>query len=194
MKTWNILKPKTPKSSIASAPIFNAARLLHHFWRTGGLALHRWQSIFWLPPFHQMSDPTAMKDMGMAVSRIHDAILRQERILVFGDYDVDGITAAVLITEFLTAAGARVTYYIPHRETEGYGLKPSHISNPGIVNNIDLIITADCGSSSHEAVDSANRAGIDVIITDHHMISHSIPEAVAVVNPRRSDCPSGLKI
>lgn len=193
MKTWNILKPKTEVINRLCTDLqcstVVASLLANRGIDSPSLAKH-----FLAPSFHQMSDPTAMKDMGMAVSRIHDATLRQERILVFGDYDVDGITDAVLITEFLTAAGARVTYYIPHRETEGYGLKPSHISNPGIVNNIDLIITADCGSSSHEAVDSANRAGIDVIITDHHMISHSIPEAVAVVNPRRSDCPSGLKI
>jgi single-stranded-DNA-specific exonuclease len=71
--------------------------------------------------FHQMSDPLAMKDMDTAIHRIHDAILGQERILVFGDYDVDGVSSAVLITEFLTAAGANVSFYIPHRETEGYG-------------------------------------------------------------------------
>ncbi|MBI5591234.1 MAG: single-stranded-DNA-specific exonuclease RecJ [Deltaproteobacteria bacterium] len=146
---------------------------------------------FLIPSFRHLSDPSAMKDMDTAVRRIHDAILRHERILIFGDYDVDGVTAAVLITEFLNTVGAEVSYYIPHRETEGYGLKPVHISDPAISNNVNLIITVDCGSSSHEAVHMARCAGIDVIITDHHTISNPMPEALAVVNPKRSDCPSG---
>ena len=190
MKKWNILQPMAEVVNRLCTHLdyspFLASLLANRGIDTPALA-----GRFLAPSFHQLSDPSAMKDMDTAVRRIHEAILRQERILVFGDYDVDGVTAAVLVTEFLNTAGAKVSFYIPHREAEGYGLKPGHIRDPVISNNINLIITVDCGSSSHEAVRMAVRAGIDVIITDHHTISSPMPEALAVVNPRRSDCPSG---
>lgn len=146
---------------------------------------------FLSPSFSHLSDPFTFKEMDKAVSRIDLAIQNQEKILIFGDYDADGITASVLLTEFLSAVGADVSYYIPHRETEGYGLKPEHITGHAAVRRIHLIITVDCGSSSHEAVRQAAREGIDVIITDHHTISDPLPEALAVINPKRGDCPSG---
>jgi single-stranded-DNA-specific exonuclease len=190
MIKWNILEPKTEVVNRLSAhlqcsPVV-ASLLANRAIDSPAQAVH-----FLTPSFHQLSNPSAMKDMDTAVSRIHNAILRQERILIFGDYDVDGVTGTVLITDFLNTVGAKVSFYIPHRETEGYGLKPCHINDPAISNSINLIITVDCGSSSHEAVRMAHRAGIDVIITDHHTISNPIPEALAVVNPRRNDCPSG---
>lgn len=190
MKKWNILQPRAEVVSRLCAHLscspFLASLLANRDIDSPALADH-----FLDPSFHHLSDPSAMKDMDTAVRRIYDAILSHERILIFGDYDVDGVTAAVLLTEFLNTAGAKASFYIPHRETEGYGLKPGHIRNPCIANNINLIITVDCGSSSHEAVSMATRAGIDVIITDHHTISTSMPEALAVVNPKRCDCPSG---
>lgn len=189
MKKWKILQPKTEVlnrfcSHLQCSPVL-ASLLANRGIDSPALA-----DRFLSPSFHHLSDPSAMKDMGTAIRRIHDAILRQEHILIFGDYDVDGVTGTVLITEFLNTVGAKVSYYIPHRETEGYGLKPGHINDPAISNNINLIITVDCGSSSHEAVRMARQAGIDVIITDHHTISNPMPEALAVVNPKRSDCPS----
>lgn len=190
MNKWNLLQPKPGavkrlRDHLQCSPVV-ASLLVNRGIDSPSLA-----DRFLTPSFRQMSDPSLMRDMDTAISRIYDAILRHEHILIFGDYDVDGVTATVLITEFLTAAGAKVSYYIPHRQSEGYGLKPCHISDPAISNNINLIITVDCGSSSHEAVREAGRAGIDVIITDHHMISHPMPEALAIVNPRRGDCPSG---
>jgi single-stranded-DNA-specific exonuclease len=136
--------------------------------------------------------PFAIKDMDAAVHRIADAIAGNEKILLFGDYDVDGITATVILLNFLRHAGADVSYYIPHRIAEGYSIQPRHISRYAAPNSIDLIITADCGSGSHRAVEAANRAGIDIIITDHHSIAENLPPALAVVNPRRHDCPAGL--
>lgn len=136
--------------------------------------------------------PFAIKDMDAAVHRIADAIAGNEKILLFGDYDVDGITATVILLNFLRHAGADVSYYIPHRVAEGYSIQPRHISRYAAPNSIDLIITADCGSGSHRAVEAANRAGIDIIITDHHSIAENLPPALAVVNPRRHDCPAGL--
>ncbi|MFH0731214.1 MAG: single-stranded-DNA-specific exonuclease RecJ [Pseudomonadota bacterium] len=136
--------------------------------------------------------PFAVKDMGRAVKRIHTALVQKEKILIFGDYDVDGITATVLFFEFLKAAGARVDYYVPHRVTEGYGLRESHIRDHVEPNRYDLLITVDCGIASHEAVCAANKAHIDVIITDHHQVPETLPEALAVINPKRADCNAGF--
>ena len=139
-----------------------------------------------------LGPPFAIKDMDAAVERILTAIMHKEKILIFGDYDVDGITATNILLEFFRSIGAHVSYYIPHRIKEGFGLKKNHISDHALPNGINLIITVDCGSDSHEAVEAARKAGIDVIITDHHIISDIIPPAVAVVNPKRCDCPSGF--
>jgi single-stranded-DNA-specific exonuclease len=136
--------------------------------------------------------PFAIKDMDRAVERIHTALVEKEKILIFGDYDVDGITATVLFFEFLQAAGAQVDYYIPHRIIEGYGLRECHIRDHVEPNRYDLLITVDCGIGSHEAVAAANRAKIDVIITDHHQVPETLPEAFAVINPKRADCDAGF--
>lgn len=148
-------------------------------------------SAFLHPSLHQIRSFDTLADMDKAVGRIADAILHREKILVFGDYDVDGITATTLLYEFLAGSGADVTPYIPHRITEGYGLNTCQIENTAISEGFQLIITIDCGSASHEAVACAARAGIDVVITDHHTIDALPADAFAVVNPKRSDCPSG---
>ncbi len=150
-------------------------------------------SNFLYPSLNCLNPPFAIKDMDAAVNRIVTAFNRREKILIFGDYDVDGITATTILLEFFRSAGMDVSYYIPHREKEGYSLQSNHIINCALPNKINLIITVDCGSSSHDAVIAAKAAGIDVIITDHHIISDHIPPAVAVLNPRRNDCPSGFE-
>ena len=136
--------------------------------------------------------PFSMKDMDTAVSRIYKAIKYHEKILVFGDYDADGVTSTALLMEFFRHAGAEASYYIPHRTKEGYGLQKSHITGIAIPGGINLIITVDCGSSSHEAVKAALDAGIETVITDHHIVPEKLPEAIAVINPKRSDCASGF--
>jgi single-stranded-DNA-specific exonuclease len=141
----------------------------------------------------QLRPPTSLRDLDKAVQRIAGAITARENILLFGDYDVDGTTATSVLLEFLKTCGALVSWYIPHRLREGYGLKPRHIAEVAVPRQASLMITVDCGSASHAAVDAARAAGIDVIITDHHNLQDSLPEAVAVVNPKRSDCPSGLE-
>jgi len=142
---------------------------------------------------NHLRPPSSLKDTDTAVKRIYDAIIGNQKILIFGDYDVDGITATVVLLNFLRYVGADVTYYIPHRITEGYSIQPRHISHYARPNQFDLIITADCGSSSHQAVAAANKAGIDMVITDHHNIGDDIPPALAVINPKRHDCKSGLQ-
>lgn len=142
--------------------------------------------------FDNIRHPFSMKDTDIAVSRIYKAILNHEKILIFGDYDVDGVTSTALLMEFFRETGATASYYIPHRTKEGYGLQKSHITGIAVPGGINLIITVDCGSSSHEAVTAARNAGIDVVITDHHIIPEKLPEALALISPKRSDCGSGL--
>jgi single-stranded-DNA-specific exonuclease len=140
-----------------------------------------------------LRSPFSLQDMETAVDRITKAIISDEKILIFGDYDVDGVTSVVILLTFLRYAGADVSYYIPHRITEGYSIQPGHITQYVRPNQFDLIITADCGAGSHQAVEAANRFNIDIIITDHHNISADIPPALAVINPKRHDCHAGLQ-
>ena len=135
--------------------------------------------------------PFDIKDMDAAVRRIARAVSEREKILIFGDYDVDGVTSVTLLLEFLKYAGADVSYYIPHRTQEGYDLQVNHVLGVALSAETDLIITVDCGSSRHDSVQAAIDSGIDVIITDHHTIDLP-PPAVAVVNPRRRDCGAGF--
>lgn len=145
------------------------------------------------PSLAYIRSPFLMKDMDRAVSRILRALQHGEKALIFGDYDVDGMTATALLLDFLSYLGMDVDYYIPDRLTEGYGLRPESVEKAAIARDITLIITVDCGITSHKAVRLASRAGIDVIITDHHEIPPDPPEALAILNPKQPDCPSGLR-
>jgi single-stranded-DNA-specific exonuclease len=137
--------------------------------------------------------PFAMKDLDAAVCRIIKAITSNEKILIFGDYDTDGVTATTMVLEFLRHTGSDTIYYIPHRTKEGYSLQPDHISGIVTSTGAKLIITVDCGSASHAAVANARRTGIDVIVVDHHNIASNVPSAVAVINPKRRDCQAGFE-
>ena len=138
--------------------------------------------------------PPEVRDIGIAAARIASALKAEEKILIFGDYDVDGVTGTAILLDFLGQAGGRVEHYIPHRRREGYGLRAEHISGVAVPGKFNLIITVDCGISSHAAVEAANRSGIDVIITDHHTPDDGpLPPALAVVNPKRHDCPACLE-
>ena len=147
---------------------------------------------FLKPSFKDLPPPALLKDIEKASSRIVEAIENKEKILVFGDYDVDGITATTLLYRFLKNTGVSVSYYIPDRITEGYGLKKAHISSCALARSVTLIITVDCGSSSHEAVLEARQHDIDVIVTDHHALPDDLPKALAVINPKRKDNAAGL--
>ena len=136
--------------------------------------------------------PFVLKGMDRAVRRIYAALNHNENILIFGDYDADGITATAVLFTFLRHAGANVSTHIPHRAREGYGLQPHHITDLARRSKTALVITVDCGSASTDAVETARSAGIDVIITDHHIPPATLPRAAAVINPNRPDCPSGL--
>jgi single-stranded-DNA-specific exonuclease len=149
-------------------------------------------TAFLEPAFVHMRSPFLMKEMDRAVDRILVALEQREKVLVFGDYDADGMTATALLFEFLRKLDMDVVYYIPDRLTEGYGLTPQAVERQALSRNVKLIITVDCGMSSHEAVLRAKGHGIDVIVTDHHEAPPHLPEALAIVNPKQPGCPSGL--
>jgi single-stranded-DNA-specific exonuclease len=190
-KEWQILRPD-PHAVEKLAGILKCHPAIASILVNRNIASPEDASKFLSASLNHLSPPFTLKDMDVGVHRILKAITRKEKILIFGDYDVDGVTGTTILLEFLRSVGADVSYYIPHRITEGYGLQRSHIMNYALAKKINLIITVDCGSGSHDAVVAANATGIDVIITDHHMIPDTLPPAVAVINPMRHDCPSGF--
>ena len=147
--------------------------------------------FFLNPDFSLLRNPFDLKGIDRAVERIYTAVINKEKIFIFGDFDADGVTATSVVYEFLSMVNADLTWYIPHRVKEGYSLHPPHIDR-AVEMDVDLIITVDCGISSHEAVDAASKEDIDVIITDHHEPGKDIPNALAVINPKQKDCGSDL--
>ena len=147
---------------------------------------------FFTPSLDDLHDPFLMKDMGRAVERIKLAIDRREKILVYGDYDVDGTTAVSLVHSYLSSFYPDCDFYIPDRSSEGYG-----VSRAGVMwaeeNNFSLIIALDLGIKASDMVGLANHKGIDFIICDHHLPDKKIPQAVAVLDPKQDDCSYPFK-
>lgn len=144
------------------------------------------------PEWEPLADPMAMADMDKAVARVRLAIERRERVAVFGDYDVDGITATCLLTEVLRGEGLAVIPYIPCRLEEGYGLNREAVSALA-GQGVTLIVTVDCGITAVDETEFARTLGVDVVITDHHACQPELPRAAAVVDPCRPDCPYPFK-
>ena len=133
-----------------------------------------------------LHDPYLMKDMAKAVDRIQQAIARGEKILIFGDYDVDGVLSVVMLFKALTSLGAAVEYFIPERLTDGYGIKEHHVEIP-VRRGTGLVISVDCGIKALEFTAQAKEKGVDVIITDHHRPGETLPAAAAILNPILED-------
>ena len=152
-----------------------------------GISTFQDARAFFRPDLSRLHDPFLMKDMDVAVERVRKAVVSGEKILVYGDYDVDGTTAVSLVYSFLRSISANVDFYIPDRYDEGYG-----VSDKGIAwacdNGFSLIITLDCGIKANDKVSAAASMGIDMIICDHHLPENDLPAAVAVLDPKRSDC------
>jgi single-stranded-DNA-specific exonuclease len=134
------------------------------------------------------ANPFALKGMNAAVTRIRRALRSGERIAVYGDFDADGVTATVLLVEALRALGGHVEPYIPHRVDEGYGLNQEALSELKR-DGISLVVTVDCGIRAFDEITHANHLGLDVIITDHHSVGSRLPQAIAVIDPQRSEEP-----
>ena len=141
---------------------------------------------FFRPRLEDLHDPFLMKDMDKAVERVHQAVVGGQKILVYGDYDVDGTTAVAQVYSFLKQFTPKVSFYIPDRYDEGYGLSYKALDWAGD-NGINLVITLDCGIKAIEKVEYARAKGIDVIICDHHLPEDKLPQAVAVLDPKRED-------
>jgi len=140
------------------------------------------------PSLDQLHDPMALADMRVAVDRIGGAIARRERIAIHGDYDVDGITSTVILRRALELLGGDVVHYIPERLRDGYGLQPVAIERLH-ADQVRLVISVDCGIRGADAARRARELGVDLIVTDHHEPDIDLPPALAVINPKRHDCP-----
>jgi len=142
---------------------------------------------FFRPDLSQLHDPFLMKDMDKAIKRIDEALLSDEKIMIYGDYDVDGTTAVALAFSFFRQLTENIEYYIPDRHKEGYGISKAGIDYAKTA-GISLIIALDCGIKSNDKIDYANKLGVDFIICDHHLPGDELPEAVAILDPKRKDC------
>lgn len=147
---------------------------------------------FFRPHIGQLHDPFLMQDMDKAVGRLQQAIDQKEAVMVYGDYDVDGTTSVSLLTHFLRSQGLDVTPYIPDRYAEGYGLSKKGIDTAKAA-NISLMIALDCGVKAIEQVAYAKTLGIELIICDHHTPADVLPDALAVLDPKRGDCTYPFK-
>ena len=142
---------------------------------------------FFRPDIKNLHDPFLMKDMDLAVERLHKAIVLKEKILVYGDYDVDGTTAVALLHSFISRFSDNVDFYIPDRYDEGYGVSTKGI-NYAKAQGVKLIITVDCGIKAVEKAAMAKSLDMDMIICDHHLPDEILPQVVAVLDPKRDDC------
>ena len=184
---WNIKPTPYQKKVRQLAETLNVDYLTATLLVQRGIDTFESARQFFRPTLEDLHDPYLMKDMDKAVARIENAIANNENILVFGDYDVDGTTAVSLVSSYLKTIYTNVATYIPDRYAEGYG-----ISFPGINfaddNGFSLIIALDCGIKSIDHVAYANERNIDFIICDHHRPGDTLPDAVAVLDPKRADC------
>ena len=147
---------------------------------------------FFRPQLTQLHDPFLMKDMDKAIARIDLALAAGENIMIYGDYDVDGTTSVALAYSFFSQFTSAIEYYIPDRHKEGYGISTAGIDHAK-AQGITLIIALDCGIKSNDKIDYANNLGIDFIICDHHLPGDELPAAIAILDPKRSDCPYPFK-
>ncbi|MDQ2753821.1 MAG: single-stranded-DNA-specific exonuclease RecJ, partial [Bacteroidota bacterium] len=185
-KRWNILPADSEKTQRLQQALKINYTLCSILARRGISTFEEAKDYF-RPQLSHLHDPWLMKDMLKAVKRILTALEDGEKILVYGDYDVDGTTAVASTYQFLKSVYPHVDYYIPHRYKEGYGVSKAGIEY-AIENNISLIISLDCGIKSVDFIRFAKQNEIDFIVCDHHMPDAILPDAVAILNPKQIDC------
>jgi single-stranded-DNA-specific exonuclease len=186
-KRWNV-KEQAPEDKVRKlSEAIRVNPVIANLLVQRGVETYDQAKDFFRPDLKTLHDPFRMKDMDKAVKRITDAALNREKILVFGDYDVDGTTSVALVYTFLKWLGLNCGFYIPDRYAEGYGISFKGIDY-ATENGYSLIIALDCGIKAHDKVKYANEKKIDFIICDHHKPDKTLPDAVAILNPKRVDC------
>jgi single-stranded-DNA-specific exonuclease len=185
-KNWNILESNNVVFSKLSKAL-NVSEIVAHLLVLRGITTFEEAKSFFRPEISHLHDPLLMKNMQKAVDRIQTVISNGEKVLVYGDYDVDGTTSVAMMYSFLKKKVKEIEYYIPCRYDEGYGISLKGIDYAKD-NNFALIIALDCGIRAVNQVDYANKKGVDFIICDHHNPGEKVPEAVAILNPKQIDC------
>ena len=187
-KRWVVKPQGNPEAVAAMAAATGIFPVLANLLVQRGIDTLEKAKKFFNPQLSDLHDPFLMKDMDKAVERVERAVRNREKIMVYGDYDVDGTTAVALVYKFLRQIGHKdLLFYIPDRYTEGYGISTKGIDHAAR-KGATLIIALDCGIKAIEKVDYAKRKGVDFIICDHHLPAEEIPRAVAVLDPKRADC------
>lgn len=186
---WEIHKLSQSEKQVAKqlAETLNISEVSATILVRRGLLTSEAAHEFISPKLRNLSDPFLMKDMDKAVERLCLAVDRNENILIYGDYDVDGTTAVALVYRFLQNHYSNIDFYIPDRYTEGYGISYKGVDYAER-NKCTLIIALDCGIRNNEQIDYAAKKGIDFIVCDHHLPGAQLPAAVAVLDPKRADC------
>ncbi|MBS1936520.1 MAG: single-stranded-DNA-specific exonuclease RecJ [Bacteroidetes bacterium] len=185
-KRWRLRSAPDP-SLVAALTHARSPHALATLLAQRGIRTPEEAKVFYRPSLHHLHDPFLMKDMGRAVERLERALGEKEPIMVYGDYDVDGTTSVALVYGMLSRFATRITHYVPDRYAEGYGISTLGIDRAS-AQGVKLIIALDCGVKAVEKVAYAKEKGIDFIICDHHLPGGKLPDAVAVLDPKRSDC------
>src|SRR5689334_7569495 len=168
--------------SALSISALAAKVLVHRGFNDPGLAKR-----FLHPSLEELHDPLLLRTMPQAVARLRQAIDEKQKVLIYGDYDVDGTASVVLLTKAIELAGGAAGYHVPHRLKDGYGMRPEVVEEAA-ARGVRLIVSVDTGIRAAAVVQRANELGIDVIVTDHHLPESELPDALAVLNPNRPDC------
>jgi single-stranded-DNA-specific exonuclease len=197
---WSI----APSNHSLAAPLaqeLSISALLAHCLVNRGYTTSAVCADFLQPRLKQLADPFLLPQMGAAVDRLFQARDRAEPLVIFGDYDVDGVTSTALLTEVLRALGWAVFHYLPHRMDEGYGLSRDGVENCLLKHPVKLLLAVDCGSNAVDTIAWLNGQGVDVLVLDHHQVAAPVPAALALVNPQlappgapdfRELCSAGL--
>ena len=186
-KIWNLKKQGDLNEVKHLSAALNVNMVIARLLVQRGIKTFNEAKAFFRPRLSDLLNPFLMKDMDKAVARVEQAIAKQEKVLVYGDYDVDGTTSVAMMYSFLKSRIELIEYYIPDRYSEGYGISPQSI-NYAIDNGFTLVIALDCGIKAVEKIADAKERGLDFIICDHHNPGDSIPPAVAVLDPKQPEC------
>jgi single-stranded-DNA-specific exonuclease len=191
-RIWNLKKQGDQNEVKHLSAALNVNMVIARLLVQRGIKTFNEARSFFRPRLSDLHDPFLMKDMEKAVERLENAISKKEKVLVYGDYDVDGTTSVAMMYTFLKSRFDEIEYYIPDRYSEGYGISPQSIDYAE-TNNFSLIIALDCGIKAVAKIADAKERGVDFIICDHHNPDDEVPPAVAVLDPKQPDCPYPYK-